>query len=167
MLWVARHTDRCYYRLTVANEMLSLQGSIQPDPFSPEHVAQRPGDSRASTPSSHASYHPYVTATTRTAVAGPQSEIPAVGDSSADEEEEEQFGGDTFVDLVRLEREEAAKQMREAERIEKKAKKRRRKEDGTTADGVKEGADADADKSAGKHEKKKHKKSKLGQERKR
>lgn len=28
------------YRLTVANEMLSLQGSIQPDPFSPTHVVQ-------------------------------------------------------------------------------------------------------------------------------
>jgi len=27
-------------RLTVANEMLSLLGSIQPDPFSPEHVPE-------------------------------------------------------------------------------------------------------------------------------
>ena len=26
------------HRLTVANQMLSLVGSIQPDPFSPEHV---------------------------------------------------------------------------------------------------------------------------------
>jgi len=143
--------------------MLSLQGSIQPDPFSPEHVPHRPSDSRASTPSSHASYHPYVTAT------DPQSQIPAVngdGDVSVDEEEEEeeQFGGDTFMDLVRLEREEAARQRREAERIEKKTQKRKRREEDTT-DKVKEaGASTDDGKNTGKREKKKHKKSKTAQD---
>ncbi|KIM69314.1 hypothetical protein SCLCIDRAFT_104057 [Scleroderma citrinum Foug A] len=146
--------------LTVANEMLSLQGSIQPDPFSPEHVPHRPSDSRASTPSSHASYHPYVTAT------GSQSRIPVNGDGdvSADEEEEDQFGEDTFMDLVRLEREEAAKQRREAERIEKKTKKRKRREEEVTADNVKAGASADDGKKTGKREKKKHKKSKTMQD---
>ncbi|KAF9237537.1 hypothetical protein BU15DRAFT_17488, partial [Melanogaster broomeanus] len=41
--------------LTVANEMLSLQGSIQPDPFSPEHVprASTINSSRRPDPSSH------------------------------------------------------------------------------------------------------------------
>jgi DNA-directed RNA polymerase I subunit RPA43 len=32
------------HRLTVANQMLSLVGSIQPDPFSPEHVPQAKPD---------------------------------------------------------------------------------------------------------------------------
>lgn len=158
--WVVGRVDICYSRLTVANEMLSLQGSIQPDPFSPEHVPHRPSDSRASTPSSHASYHPYVTAT------GSQSRIPVNGDGdvSADEEEEDQFGEDTFMDLVRLEREEAAKQRREAERIEKKTKKRKRREEEVTADNVKAGASADDGKKTGKREKKKHKKSKTMQD---
>lgn len=30
-----------YWRLTMANQMLSVVGSIQPDPFSPEHVPKR------------------------------------------------------------------------------------------------------------------------------
>lgn len=32
------------HRLTVANQMLSLVGSVQPDPFSPEHVPQAKPD---------------------------------------------------------------------------------------------------------------------------
>src|SRR5258707_10668802 len=37
-------------RLTVANQMLSLVGSIQPDPFSPEHVPQSKPDRAAQSP---------------------------------------------------------------------------------------------------------------------
>ena len=33
-------------RLTVANEMLSLLGSLQPDPFSPRHVVQHNTEGR-------------------------------------------------------------------------------------------------------------------------
>ncbi|KAH9994021.1 hypothetical protein BJV77DRAFT_996510 [Russula vinacea] len=60
--WVHRITgdrlggkDRCLrftvVGLTVANQMLSLVGSIQPDPFSPEHVPQAKPD-RAQSPKS-------------------------------------------------------------------------------------------------------------------
>jgi DNA-directed RNA polymerase I subunit RPA43 len=38
------------HRLTVANQMLSLVGSIQPDPFSPEHVPQTKPDRVAQSP---------------------------------------------------------------------------------------------------------------------
>lgn len=38
------------HRLTVANQMLSLVGSIQPDPFSPEHVPQVKPDRAAQSP---------------------------------------------------------------------------------------------------------------------
>ena len=38
------------HRLTVANQMLSLVGSIQPDPFSPEHVPQAKPDKAAQSP---------------------------------------------------------------------------------------------------------------------
>jgi DNA-directed RNA polymerase I subunit RPA43 len=37
---------RGFDRLTVANEMLSLLGSLQNDPFSPEHVAERGSPSK-------------------------------------------------------------------------------------------------------------------------
>jgi DNA-directed RNA polymerase I subunit RPA43 len=38
------------HRLTIANQMLSLVGSIQPDPFSPEHVPQAKPDRTAQSP---------------------------------------------------------------------------------------------------------------------
>ncbi len=38
------------HRLTVANQMLSLVGSIQPDPFSPEHVPQAKQDRAVQSP---------------------------------------------------------------------------------------------------------------------
>ena len=38
------------HRLTVANQMLSLVGSIQPDPFLPEHVPQAKPDRAAQSP---------------------------------------------------------------------------------------------------------------------
>ena len=38
------------HRLTVANQMLSLVGSIQPDPFSPEHIPQTKPDRAAQSP---------------------------------------------------------------------------------------------------------------------
>ncbi|KAI6157653.1 hypothetical protein BKA82DRAFT_995990 [Pisolithus tinctorius] len=110
--------------LTVANEMLSLQGSIQADPFSPEHVLHRHSSPRASAPSSPTSRrrHHVTDATTSS---------PVLGDVGppADEGEEEEFGEDTFTDLVRLEREAAEGQRKEPERVEKRTKKRKLKED--------------------------------------
>ena len=44
------------HRLTVANQMLSLVGSIQPDPFSPEHVPHTKPDHRAQSPQSPSPY---------------------------------------------------------------------------------------------------------------
>jgi DNA-directed RNA polymerase I subunit RPA43 len=38
------------HSLTVANQMLSLVGSVQPDPFSPEHVPQAKPDREAQGP---------------------------------------------------------------------------------------------------------------------
>lgn len=38
------------HRLTVANQMLSLVGSIQPDPFSLEHIPQTKPDRAAQSP---------------------------------------------------------------------------------------------------------------------
>jgi hypothetical protein len=46
----ARALNAFSHRLTVANQMLSLVGSIQPDPFSPEHVPQAKPDRAAQSP---------------------------------------------------------------------------------------------------------------------
>lgn len=119
--------------LTVANEMLSLQGSIQVDPFSPEHVLHRPSSPRPPALSSPTSHHHHVTNIP------PSSPVLGNFGPSADEgEEEEEFGEDTFTDL-RLEREEAERQRQESERAERKAKRRKLKED-RTATSTEEGA---------------------------
>lgn len=135
--------------LTVANEMLSLQGSIQADPFSPEHVLHRPSSPRLPTPSSPISHHHHVTNITR-----PPPVSGTVGPSAGEGEEEEQFGEDTFTDL-RLEREEAERQRKESERTERKAKKRKLKEDRTAAS-----VDAGAGEKYGKKEKREKKRTK-------
>ncbi|KAG6336626.1 hypothetical protein ID866_2465 [Astraeus odoratus] len=147
--------------LTVANEMLSLQGSIQPDPFSPEHVPHRPNDSRASTPSSRASHHPYVTASS--APTGAKSSVSVVrrnddADSEAEEAEDETFGEDAFEDLLMLDCEEAERQRREVERIEKTSKKRKRTGGESVAQEI--GGDGNKSRTNDKQEKKRRKKRK-------
>ncbi|KAI0298546.1 hypothetical protein BC826DRAFT_997946 [Russula brevipes] len=58
--------------LTVANEMLSLVGSIQPDPFSPEHVPQGKVSHQADTPQRQPS---------------PRSILEGIGSEATDDEE--------------------------------------------------------------------------------
>lgn len=107
-------------RLTVANEMLSLQGSIQPDPFSPEHVPHP--DKEASSPTFHRDETPEVEAS------GEEKEEEA----EAMAEEEEESDEDGFTHLARLTdkaqaTQKAKRAKEEAERLEK-AKKRKRRE---------------------------------------
>ncbi|KAH0827969.1 hypothetical protein J3R83DRAFT_3608 [Lanmaoa asiatica] len=104
-------------RLTVANEMLSLQGSIQSDPFSPEHVPH--SDKGAFSPSFRRDVTPIIEA---------QDE----GGEGEKEEEEEESDEDGFKHLARLADEAQATQKakyakEEAERVEK-AKKRKLRE---------------------------------------
>lgn len=114
---------RAIRRLTVANEMLSLQGSIQPDPFSPEHVP-------------HPDKEPSSPAFPRDET----SEVEARDEHSGEEEEESDEDG--FKHLAKLTEEAKASQKaerakEEAERFEK-AKKRKRREsrDGVGEDGA-------------------------------
>ncbi|TFY79220.1 hypothetical protein EWM64_g4790 [Hericium alpestre] len=99
--------------LTIANEMLSLLGSIQPDPFSPEHVPQ---------PAQRVSKSPPPPSTTVLAESSEEEDKDVLAVSS-DEAEERQ-----------REREKKEKEQRKAE------KKRKRKEQETqeTQDGVQE-----------------------------
>ena len=97
--------------------MLSLQGSIQPDPFSPEHVPHP--DKEASSSAFHRDETP---------------EVEASGKEIGEEEgeEEEESDEDAFKHLARLTDEAQATQKakrakEEAERLEK-AKKRKRRE---------------------------------------
>ncbi|KAH8119076.1 hypothetical protein DFH11DRAFT_1696937, partial [Phellopilus nigrolimitatus] len=89
--------------LTVANQMLSLVGSIQPDPFSPEHVPK-----------------PAVAKNSET------DEEPDDGNEESDEE-------DPFSNLARAakdadEREAAEKEQKARDKEEKKRKKKEKKE---------------------------------------
>ena len=86
--------------------MLSLVGSIQPDPFSPEHVPD----------------HAVQTTTTEAQRKAPEPE-PAVEDVPVVDSEEE----DTFEMLGRL-GDEATARRAKAEEAAKNAKKRKRKE---------------------------------------
>ena len=102
------HSSVC--RLTIANQMLSLVGSIQPDPFSPEHV-------------------PQATVTTASAAATSRSvserEVDALMAESEGEESDEDM--DPFQKLGKMADEEAQR-AREAQEETRKEKKRKRKE---------------------------------------
>ncbi|KAI6046133.1 hypothetical protein EDC04DRAFT_2598341 [Pisolithus marmoratus] len=135
--------------LTVANEMLSLQGSIQADPFSPEHVLHRSSSPRLLVPSSPISHRRHVSNNTLPSPVLDNARPPA------DEgEEEEEFGEDTFTDL-RLEREEAERHRKESERAEKKVKKRKLKDQAVA--NTKEGTGGNDGKGKEKREKKRTK----------
>ncbi|KAH7925959.1 hypothetical protein BV22DRAFT_1010160 [Leucogyrophana mollusca] len=106
--------------LTVANEMLSLQGSIQPDPFSPKHVPRAMVAARSPEPPAQT----------------PTRDLPELGHED-DEDGEEDEDIDTFAQLAQLadqEEQKAKKQKKaeaeeaEREKREKKEKKRKRKE---------------------------------------
>ncbi|EIW83174.1 hypothetical protein CONPUDRAFT_121639 [Coniophora puteana RWD-64-598 SS2] len=100
--------------LTVANEMLSLQGSIQTDPFSPEH---KPRATRSPDPESEA------------------PDIAEVDEELAEADEDEEI--DTFARLAKMGEEaiaEEARRKKQEEQVEKqkkqerKEKKRKRRE---------------------------------------
>ncbi|KAF8843006.1 hypothetical protein BDN67DRAFT_1031039 [Paxillus ammoniavirescens] len=122
--------------LTVANEMLSLQGSIQPDPFCSEHVphASTTKSPKRPNPSPH------------------QHQNVDHGQDDDDEEEEEEMDG--FKHLAKLTDEAIQKarcEKEEVERLERKAKKRKRREEraGGEGDGSK-GKKAKREKTHGK-----------------
>jgi DNA-directed RNA polymerase I subunit RPA43 len=114
-------------RFTIANEMLSLRGSIQPDPFSPAHIPQ----------------------TTMKAMSEPASEsstavVRDVMLPFQEEEEEEEEGEDEEIDMFeRLGRMgdeavvlEAKRRAEEAAKAkEDKKKKRKRKDSGNEGKG--------------------------------
>lgn len=119
-----------FNRLTVANEMLSLQGSIQPDPFSPEHVP-----------------HPDKVALPPHFSQDEESEVEAQeGGGKEDDEGEEESDEDGFKHLVRLTDEAQASQKakrakEEAERL-KKANKRKRRDGDVEGEGLRHGKKA-------------------------
>ncbi|KIK95143.1 hypothetical protein PAXRUDRAFT_827293 [Paxillus rubicundulus Ve08.2h10] len=137
--------------LTVANEMLSLQGSIQPDPFCPEHVlhaSSQHAGSRASTPPSPGAKSPRRPNTS--------SHQHQNVDDGQDEEEGEETDG--FAHLTKLTDEatqKARREKEEAERLERKAKKRKRRAERAGGDGDGDGSKgkkAKREKSHGKKE---------------
>lgn len=119
-------TDGLIRRLTMANQMLSVIGSIQPDPFSPEHVPKR------------------------TAPASPESEeadeVPnqlVVESAAADDLEDSDEANDTFRRLGKradeakqagLKAREEAEAAAVAAKAAKKRKKKRRAEEIITQD---------------------------------
>ncbi|KAI0266707.1 hypothetical protein BC834DRAFT_109916 [Gloeopeniophorella convolvens] len=95
-------------RLTVANQMLSLVGSIQPDPLSPDHVPQSK-PTRAHSPQPQPP---------------PLLAADAIEPAASDEEEEP----DAFAELGRM-GDEAARKAREEKEAQAKAAKKREKEE--------------------------------------
>jgi len=115
-----------YDRFTIANEMLSLRGSIQPDPFSPAHVPQTTIKAM-SEPASESS-----TAVVRDAMLPFQEE-----ESEGGEDEEidmfERLGrmGDEAVALQLEAKRRAEEEVAEAAKAkEEKKKKQKRKDSG-------------------------------------
>ncbi|KAH9892460.1 hypothetical protein C8Q73DRAFT_698109 [Cubamyces lactineus] len=103
--------------LTIANQMLSLVGSIQPDPFSPTHVPVAP-----------------VTTATKPAKAASRPDTVMMSEKEVDEmieEGEDSEDEDPFQKLGRMADEAEAKERRareEAEEAARKEKKRKRRE---------------------------------------
>lgn len=123
--------ERAINRLTVANEMLSLQGSIQPDPFSPKHIA-----------------HPNKTALSPAFRQDEASEVDARDDGGKEEQEEDESDEDGFRHLARLTDEAQATQKakrakEEAERLEKTKKRKRRESCGDVGESPRHGKQAE------------------------
>ncbi|KAI0046083.1 hypothetical protein FA95DRAFT_1560516 [Auriscalpium vulgare] len=100
-----RQLDFTIVGLMVANQMLSLVGSIQPDPLSPNHV-------------------PIAAERARSPPRAPSPPLPDAVDAASDEEEEEE---DVFAELMRQGANSEAAQKAEAERAEEG--RRREKEE--------------------------------------
>ncbi|THH03549.1 hypothetical protein EW146_g10410 [Bondarzewia mesenterica] len=118
--------------LTIANQMLSLIGSLQPDPFSPDHVPH-PAPSQSHTQHHHAG--------------GRSPSPPAEIEDGEAAEGDDDIEVDPFVQLGRLgdqaerkAREEREAQEKEREREKEARKKRKRKEKEKRGEG--EGDDA-------------------------
>ncbi|KAF7971624.1 hypothetical protein HWV62_20734 [Athelia sp. TMB] len=111
---------------TIANEMLSLQGSLQADPFSPEHVPQ--GAANARGPSEAPSESS--TAVVRDAILAFEQEEEEEEEGSDDEDPFARLGrlGDDATDRAARERERAAKEAEVARKEKKEEKKRKRAE---------------------------------------
>ncbi|RPD57605.1 hypothetical protein L226DRAFT_610642 [Lentinus tigrinus ALCF2SS1-7] len=105
--------------LTIANQMLSLVGSIQPDPFSPEHV-------------------PKAAVTTASAAAPSRSvserEVDALM-AEQDEEEESDDDLDPFQKLGKM-ADENERRAREAQEEEARKEKKRKRKEGKGQDGA-------------------------------
>ncbi|KAI0675166.1 hypothetical protein C8Q78DRAFT_1010794 [Trametes maxima] len=123
--------------LTIANQMLSLVGSIQPNPFSPEHVpVASVTTSPGSKPSKRASHPDPVVLSER--------EVDALIEEGSGSEEE-----DAFQKLGRMgdEAEAAERRAREAaEEATRKEKKRKRRESKVQGDGTGDGEDVSGEK---------------------
>ncbi|KAI0374163.1 hypothetical protein BV20DRAFT_962155 [Pilatotrama ljubarskyi] len=130
--------------LTIANQMLSLVGSIQPQPFSSEHVP------KAAVTTATSSSKAAGGASRPETVMLSEKEVDAMIEEGDDSEEE-----DAFQRLGRMgdEAEAAERRAREAaEKAERKEKKRKRRES-KAQDGVGDGDDASGDKKSKKKKK--------------
>ncbi|PIL35831.1 hypothetical protein GSI_01491 [Ganoderma sinense ZZ0214-1] len=128
------HLEFTVVGLTIANQMLSLVGSIQPDPFSPEHVPK-------------ASLTTVSTASRKAAASQPPSaplserEVDAmIDDDDDDDDDDDGSDMDPFGKLGKM-GDEAERRAREAQEAEaRKEKKRKRKEakvqEGATPEGA-------------------------------
>ncbi|KAI0645566.1 hypothetical protein C8Q79DRAFT_965182 [Trametes meyenii] len=123
--------------LTIANQMLSLVGSIQPNPFSTEHVPAASVTPGAGSKSSKRDPRP-------DPVVLSEREVDALIEEGSGSEEE-----DAFQKLGRMgdEAEAAERRAREAaEAAARKEKKRKRRESKAQGDGVGDGEDASGEK---------------------
>lgn len=129
--------------------MLSLQGSIQPDPFSLQHVHRPPNSAKTS-------QSPHRIVSTASTSALPEVSVPVVNDilDGDSEEGEDKLQEVAIVDLVRAKQEGGQKQKKEEDRVRKKTKKRKRYEESVAKEEGEVGHGGE------KHEKKKHKRKK-------
>lgn len=107
-------------RLTVANEMLSLLGSVQSDPFSPDHVPETGSVAKRDVAESEME------------ASEVQREMEMEMEEEVEQEEEEESDEDTFKTLGRMTdeavaAETTARQRAEAAALVEKEKKRKRK----------------------------------------
>ena len=123
-------------RLTVANQMLSLVGSIQHDPFSPEHVPD----------------HSTITVPTRKHTTVVEAPVPEDLDEQPGSEEEV----DTFEALTRLNNE--AEEVEELQRSKEQERDEARKERKRKRKAEKAAAQGEGDEESGVQKKKKKKK---------
>lgn len=129
------------YSLTIANQMLSLVGSIQPNPFSPEHVPKAAVTTSSTTTARPARHDPTLMS---------EREVDALIEDAEDSSEE-----DAFQKLGRLgdEAEAAERRAREAaEEAARKEKKRKRRESKAQENGG-DGAEASGEKKSKKKKK--------------